>query len=88
MLQAAEFEPPATMEAVTTTQPQLPSRKAAVVLSFFVFVLAAATSACAHIVDFDESWQARAKEARAHALHAFHPDPDTVTEEANHRVNK
>ncbi|MQM08603.1 hypothetical protein Taro_041459 [Colocasia esculenta] len=65
-----------------------PSRRPGLVLSLVVFALAAATSACAHIIDFDESWQMRAKEAREHALEAFHEHPNEVTDQINHKVNR
>ncbi|CAA6660880.1 unnamed protein product [Spirodela intermedia] len=56
---------------------------------FFVFfVLVAATPAYAHIADWDDSWKARADEARAAALAAYNPDPEAVAAHANEKVHE
>jgi pectate lyase len=54
---------------------------------FFAFAMMISTLR-AHIGEFDEVWQQRAKEAEKAALEAYHPDPENVTRQFNIRVAK
>ena len=42
----------------------------------------------AHIADFDEVWQQRAKEAKRAAYKAYQPNPEKVTQNFNYHVHK
>lgn len=56
-------------------------------LLFFFFLLAGIPSLSAHIPEFDEYWQKRAKLARISSLAAYHPNPQEVTEGVNAEVH-
>ncbi|XP_077247291.1 pectate lyase-like [Tasmannia lanceolata] len=55
-------------------------------LFFLVLAVFVPLSHC-KIVDFDETWQKRADEARAVALAAYHPSPEDVTDHVNSEVH-
>ncbi|XP_078432186.1 pectate lyase-like [Wolffia australiana] len=55
---------------------------------FFACFLAATALCSAHIAEFDEAWQRRAEKARATALAAYHPDPESVNNELNALVHR
>ena len=55
---------------------------------FLAFFAAATSVALAHIADFDDTWKARAEEARAAALAAYNPDPEAVANSLNAKVHK
>ncbi|KAL6007201.1 hypothetical protein ACLOJK_032697 [Asimina triloba] len=56
-------------------------------LLFFFFLLAGIPYLSAHIAEFDEYWQKRAKLARISSLAAYNPDPDEVAENVNREVH-
>ncbi|CAA7402993.1 unnamed protein product [Spirodela intermedia] len=57
--------------------------------SFFFALLLAAIALCrAHIAEFDETWQQREEKARAAAIAAYKPDPESVNDELNSHVHK
>ncbi|OAY69304.1 Pectate lyase [Ananas comosus] len=55
---------------------------------FSVLFLASAALSNANIADFDEHWRKKAEEARAQALAAYKPDPESVTNSFNQAVHK
>ncbi|XP_042510765.1 pectate lyase-like [Macadamia integrifolia] len=55
---------------------------------FFLFFALFTHAVRAHIADFDEVWQERAKEAEQRTIHNYEPNPEAVTSQFNAHVDK